>query len=501
MPKLSKLNWVFIAELVLFVLIITGVVPRWFALILAGILIVYSFTASIEDATILFMRSIPLFLALPITATFDNFNTWRILSIIIFLRWAIHFTPTPPLSLKGGALPALLCSIAVVSVFVAPDKAVAIKRVIYFINLSLIPIVVYDLVRRVEGFSRRFIKNVIIPLAIVVVAGFVQLISTYFLDIYQFIEVWGRGIQCRQFGMEWCTIAIEKGNTWFAYNSFGQINLRMFSLFTDSHTFPVFILMTLASVFAYGAERLDFTSIKTASRVRARLLIVLIPLGFFAAILSNTRGIWLAGWVTALIGFASLFFLKNVIWKYVVIWLVAFLMLFALVYPVSATPQFHLYAGRATLSSRIHSILDFAETSNKLRIAIWKASIRSIAHHPFLGVGIGNFPVVLGQDINQAKAGSSAHNLYLHIAAELGIPALAIALLFLWFVLKKIYRSFYAASDKFHQLYFGALLIFVPWVLMYHMTDAALFDERAFLITLSVFALVLAYPHDTKILR
>ena len=109
-----------------------------------------------------------------------------------------------------------------------------------------------------------------------------------------------------------------------------------------------------------------------------------------------------------------------------------------------------------------------------------------------MGVGIGNFPVVLEQDIALAKAGSSAHNVYLQIGAELGVPALLIALAFFALLLKKIYRNLMQSQDEFFQLYFGALLFYFPWILLYLMTDAALFDERAFLITASVIALVIS---------
>lgn len=167
--------------------------------------------------------------------------------------------------------------------------------------------------------------------------------------------------------------------------------------------------------------------------------------------------------------------------------------MFAFVYPLSATPQFHLWAGQATLGSRIHSIIDFSETSNKLRLAIWKASALSTLHHPLLGVGIGNFPSVLGQDISLAKAGSSAHNLYLQIGAELGIPALLIALALLWIIFKRAFDIFKKSSVPFDQLYFGALLIVVPWLYAYLMTDAALFDERAFLMFSILAVTILGY--------
>src|SRR3989344_1113984 len=88
MPNISKLKLVFTAELVLFFLIILGVVPREVSFVLAGMLIIYSLLAPFGDAVVLFAASIPLFIALPITPSFDNFNTWRIVAIIIFAKWA-----------------------------------------------------------------------------------------------------------------------------------------------------------------------------------------------------------------------------------------------------------------------------------------------------------------------------------------------------------------------------------------------------------------------------
>jgi len=81
------LNLIFVLELAAFVLIVLGVLPRtaaiWLALFLAG----YAIWAPLEDGILLFIRSIPFFIAIPVTATFDNFNTWRIISAILFLKW------------------------------------------------------------------------------------------------------------------------------------------------------------------------------------------------------------------------------------------------------------------------------------------------------------------------------------------------------------------------------------------------------------------------------
>lgn len=93
----------YVVEVILFFLIIFGTVPRWFAFVLAAFLILYTLLSSLEDATVMFVRSIPLFIALPITQSFDNMNTWRIIALIIFLRWFFTNSPQPSLIDKRGS--------------------------------------------------------------------------------------------------------------------------------------------------------------------------------------------------------------------------------------------------------------------------------------------------------------------------------------------------------------------------------------------------------------
>ena len=69
-------NIIYILELIAFGLIVTGILPRETAVFLAIGLAIYMIMAPIEDATIFFVRSIPLFIAIPITANYDNLNTW-----------------------------------------------------------------------------------------------------------------------------------------------------------------------------------------------------------------------------------------------------------------------------------------------------------------------------------------------------------------------------------------------------------------------------------------
>jgi O-antigen ligase len=174
-----------------------------------------------------------------------------------------------------------------------------------------------------------------------------------------------------------------------------------------------------------------------------------------------------------------------------------FFLLFALAWPVFISPQFLL--GKADLNlfgNRLRSIIDFGETSNALRLAIWKASLVSIARHPVLGVGIGNFPVVLGQDIRLARAGSTAHNLYLHVAAEMGIVAAGVVILLLVSVWAATWRWFRHSSGE-ETAYTASLVLVLPWLYAYVMTDPILFDERVFLMLGTVCACVWARGERT----
>ncbi len=500
------LDLVYWGKIVIFALIILDILPRSFVPYFTAFLAGYVLFARTEDATIFFARSIPFFLAIPFTDEFDQFNAWRIFSILIFLKWALSYKLKGISSFKNlkhiiynlkpaSYLLIALLFLSVLSIIPAQDKLVAIKRAAYFINLSLIGLVIYDLAKN-RDYTKRLIKNLSIPVILVTLIGFAQVASTYFLDIYQFMRLWGEGIQCKQFGTQWCNIATWEGNTWFAYYG-EQLSLRVFSLFPDSHTFPMYVLMGLPSIFAMSLYKVVEKSknLKEMIRIRAKLFVLWIPVILLITILSGTRGVWAASIGVVILAVILLFKLpkpQKSIFKYISLYLIAFFMLFAVAYPIFVSPQFLVSKGDwGLLGNRIKSIIDFGETSNSQRLEIWAKSWESIKKHPLIGVGIGNFPVVLGQDIKLAKAGSSAHNLYIHIAAEMGIVAAGLAIWFLWSVFARNFKLFKEYKDSFFSIYYGASLLFIPWVLIYLLTDAALFDERAFLMFATITAIIL----------
>ncbi len=496
-------------EIILFTLVVAGVLPRDFSFLLASVLLLYCGLATLENAVVFFIASIPLCVALPISPTFDSLNMWRLASLLIFLRWLfqreIIFAIGAEIKNLGhephvvirrhpfitGAL--LLISIALLGIFLTnAAHGLILRRIIYFVNLSFIGVIVYDLTRQGKLVLRDIVIGLLSALIVITLAGYIQLISTFFIDIYQFVDVWGRGVQLRQFGEQWSYIAVNTGNTWFAYYG-EQLSLRMFSLFPDSHSFPIALLLCLPALMAYILHKLPLASerFRVLARMQLTWWVLFLPFVLLGMILSSTRGIWAAGIaliivapvVTIILGRIKIVRLQRNINGYLVATLGMFALLIFVAYPIFSAPQFLLSKDDSLLlGKRFRSILDINETSNAQRIAIWRASVKSIIKHPFLGVGLYNFPKVLDQKLELSKAGSSAHNLYLHIAAELGLPALLISLWLLWLLLRRCFTLFRHTSDPFIAVFTGTALLSLMWVLLYSMTDIAIFDERAFLI-------------------
>ena len=122
-------------------------------------------------------------------------------------------------------------------------------------------------------------------------------------------------------------------------------------------------------------------------RTRASLWIIALPFMYLAAILSGTRGIWLA--VLGPILFLPVF-LKQLkeksdkkILTYVASFFAIFFLLFLVANPILTSSQFKVPKGdNELLRERIKSILNLEETSNSGRIYIWKETVKSIIKKP-----------------------------------------------------------------------------------------------------------------------
>ncbi|MDP3794637.1 MAG: O-antigen ligase family protein [bacterium] len=498
--KISLL--IYAVSLVALFLVIFGLVPRPVIFLPAALITGFLLRAPLKDGALFFIRFIPFFFALPLTARFDNFNLWRIAIIILFVKWLLAERRVPDArgevlragvfvslrqalgrswrSARAELLGASLLAFGLLSLLAAQDLTAGLRRVIYFANMALLFIIVRDLVRREPGFFHAVAHNFFISGIAVVALGFMQWFVAYIISASTFHYWWGQMVSLGMYGSQWANIATNFGNTWFSYSG-GGLRLRMFSIFPDSHSFPLYLLTVLPFLFALLFDR----SLRTLWNRRS------LWLSFFAMhlamILSGTRGIWAGALAPALalaVSWRPMPLLRPHVNK-LLLSLAAFALMFPLAWGLILLPQFHEEAttpSRDVFLSRLTSLIDTQETSNSGRIAIWKKTLQSIAKYPLLGVGIGNYPLVLNQDIAAAKAGSSAHNLFLHLAAEMGIAALAVFLWFIYEIMRRAVRELHrVARPEYAGLFLAAALFSLVWILAYSLTDPAIFDERAFL--------------------
>ena len=148
-------------------------------------------------------------------------------------------------------------------------------------------------------------------------------------------------------------------------------------------------------------------------RERTWALIVL-PALIVALVVTLTR----SAWVGAITGISFLFILKN-------------LRLFSVV-PIAAA--LFIVAAPTHIADRVYSIFDLQDPTNRDRLAMVLAGTGMVQDHPLTGVGPEMVQVVYAdyrppEGVNLVN--QHLHNVPLQIAAERGVPALAI---WIWFI-------------------------------------------------------------------
>jgi putative inorganic carbon (hco3(-)) transporter len=71
----------------------------------------------------------------------------------------------------------------------------------------------------------------------------------------------------------------------------------------------------------------------------------------------------------------------------------------------------------------------YDDVAQETRLSVWQAGLRMIESHPLIGIGLGNFkPQVERYEPEGTNVQLIAHNAFVEIAAEMGLPALLIFL-------------------------------------------------------------------------
>jgi len=503
---------IILTELAAIFLMAFNILPRELSLVITGILVFYFIFSPLEDSLWVFIASIPLFIALPVTESFDTMANWRILLAVLFL--VLFFRHGISISLvkntlgrwelkkklkyyRAEYLTGIFLLIGCLSLLVANDVWMGIKKLLFLINIFLLYVIIRNLVAQNKEIIFKVVGAVKVAIGITLGIGFLQLIMVFFVNLHKFWYLWDRSVISVFYGQALSNL-LSYSNTWFSYYSFQLPTLRMFSVFPDSHSFAFFCVLALPFFLTMIFLR------PKASKEKAVVYYLLLIACLMAIIFSGSRGAWV-GALGACLVFLFIIFLywsptirsrtDFFIPKYVKKWwkeiqlILGCLIIFFILFPTASAILFlpqYIQLGQEAISGvslfeRARSIIDFIETSIKGRLEIWQRTIDSIIIRPMLGVGIGNYPLVLNEPISASKRGSSAHSLYLEIAAEMGVFALIILLVIFWQILKNAWQVFTRYKGLFFRVWSGFFLLALIWILGYNLFDVVLFNDKVLL--------------------
>jgi len=528
-------------EVLVVMLMMLGVLPREAALFLVGIFAFFVIFAPLKQAVLFAVFSIPFYTALPITESFDSMAAWRIIVAILFLRvfvgtsWVLlsgSFSPVqrlaPRLGLSAlppgdlpqgdktalksaikqyprsplarlGVLVGLFFVLGMLSLFVAPEPIFGIKKLLYLANIFALFFVIREVVRNKQDFVD-VLKYALAGSVLTLSVAYAQFIAILFVPLYIFWQWWASHVIPVFYGAN-LGVLLSYSNTWFSYYEEAEATLRVFSFFPDSHSFALSMVLALPVALTF----------LLMSRGRTRLTLgAFVIFALLAIIFSGTRGVWIGAVpvfaILLILGiFGKKFFkmqgsdLKKL--SVIKITIILFI-IFALLFPVSSQLlKFSQMRQGGIVSKtsfeRISTSFSARELSNLGRIQIWKSTFESIAKRPFLGVGIGNYPVVLNENVSATKEGASAHSLYLDVASEMGILA-AIILLFMFLeILWRAIKVFLKNEDLILSTFAGFFAIYFLWVMAYSMVDVVLLNDKVLLLFVTLVALLYAriYNH------
>lgn len=205
------------------------------------------------------------------------------------------------------------------------------------------------------------------------------------------------------------------------------------------------------------------------------ILAVMTGLTGFVLLLTYARGIWLAVFAMMIV-----FGLVRLDWKVPV----AITLLVGAVWIGMAFSE-RLTHKVATLKS------PFTEANMVGRYEIWKQSLEIIKDRPLLGIGLKTYGLPQVTQKYHLVSASHAHNLFIHVAAELGLAGLVALTLWLIFYLHAVIRMRSSLNSEFNQgLWLSGLGCFV--VLMVGGITHPMLGSESSLMLMTVLGLMFA---------
>jgi|WetSurMetagenome_2_1015567.scaffolds.fasta_scaffold86345_2 putative inorganic carbon (hco3(-)) transporter len=341
----------------------------------------------------------------------------RVFILLLFFFWLAKGLKNKRIIIKNSLISALIASflfLNLASLAVSRNTDWSLRKIMFVFSIFPIYFVVTSVIGSKEKMEK-VIQFLIWSGVAVVLMGIIQFFLQFAVGLEKTYDFWARYVIVPFLGKTFSGVVLE--NPSWLVNISGETYLRATSVFPDPHMLSFYLGLLIP------------LSLGTALKLKKPLYIVFFAILFLGDILTFSRG----GYLGILAGLMAVFLvlLGRVGVKYKAISI-------AVVVLAAGTL---LIPG--PISSRLTSSLDLKEGSNAGRLEMWKKAYVVSLDNPFLGVGIGNYPLEVKPSADYREP-IYAHNTHLDISAETGILNSIVWIL----IILASMRSFFKKSKK-----------------------------------------------------
>jgi len=284
---------------------------------------------------------------------------------------------------------------------IADDLGVFIRKYLVFVTIFPLYFLLLAFLRRRSQWEKLF-EYWSWSALLVSLIGLGQFVFQFVGGQQLFFKFWGNYVAPVLFGAN-AGVAVASNPSWFV-NISGVTVLRAIGIFPDPHMLAFFLGMSIPLQVYFALQKKNYYWVLPA-------------LSLLVLLLTFSRGSYVG--LAGVILWLAVFFWRNYPTRRQRILVGALLIiLFSSILP--------------PVRERFSSILDVYEGSNKGRLEIWDEALGITMQNPLLGVGLGNYANTVRPEAKYREP-IYAHNTYLDLASEIGLPgAIAWFLLLLW---------------------------------------------------------------------
>jgi O-antigen ligase len=158
-----------------------------------------------------------------------------------------------------------------------------------------------------------------------------------------------------------------------------------------------------------------------------------------------------------------------------------------------------IWIGPGPIVSRFQTVNEEYSLGGQSRISMWRDALPLIKDHPLLGTGLGTFPIAYtgGQTAFLGQFVNHAHNDYLEIASDLGVPGALILFGSILFLLARAIRSFLSGERDFERIVALGCVGSIVAILLHSFADFNLYIPANALLFSAILGLAVSMPNPS----